>query len=253
LVSVTPLKKPCELISLRVQTPLRFLDLRGFSIFQQLQIEEALLRCDQDNWCLVNSGVSPAIILGISGKIDQLVNPEAMKASPLPLIRRFSGGGTVVVDENTLFVTFLCQNASLPVLPYPEKIMRWTEKIYSPLFQEMGFHLVENDYCLHDRKCGGNAQYITKDRCLHHSSFLWDFKKSRMDYLQLPSRRPDYRENRKHEDFLCCLKDVFPSKDLFIESLRERLAKVFIFEEAKAKDIESICLKEHRKATKKLL
>lgn len=30
---------------------------------------------------------------------------------------------------------------------------------------------------------GGNAQSITKDRWVHHTSFLWDFDPANMDYL----------------------------------------------------------------------
>jgi lipoate-protein ligase A len=31
----------------------------------------------------------------------------------IPVIKRFSGGGTVIVDENTLFVTFVCDDEFL--------------------------------------------------------------------------------------------------------------------------------------------
>ena len=48
--------------------PLHLLNLSCFPIFQQLQIEEALLRADQRNWCIINTGSPPAIVMGISGK-----------------------------------------------------------------------------------------------------------------------------------------------------------------------------------------
>ena len=44
------------------------LRLRGHPILQQLQLEEALLRADKANWCIINDGTpSPAIVMGISG------------------------------------------------------------------------------------------------------------------------------------------------------------------------------------------
>ena len=46
------------------------LRLRGYPILQQLRLEEALLRADKANWCIVNDGTpSPAIVMGISGYI----------------------------------------------------------------------------------------------------------------------------------------------------------------------------------------
>lgn len=43
----------------------------------------------------------------------------------------------------------------------------------------------ENDYLFGSHKIGGNAQSIIKDRWVHHTSFLWDYKPERMRYLQV--------------------------------------------------------------------
>lgn len=56
-----------------------------------------------------------------------------------------------------------------------------------------GFKNVAVDYVLGDKKFGGNAQSIIKDRFLHHTSFLWDYQDFRMAYLKLPQRAPTYR------------------------------------------------------------
>eukprot|EP00428_Durinskia_dybowskii_P062945 CAMPEP_0170378976 /NCGR_PEP_ID=MMETSP0117_2-20130122/13095_1 /TAXON_ID=400756 /ORGANISM="Durinskia baltica, Strain CSIRO CS-38" /LENGTH=190 /DNA_ID=CAMNT_0010634381 /DNA_START=354 /DNA_END=922 /DNA_ORIENTATION=+ len=92
--------------------------------------------------------------------------------------------------------------------------MKWTEDfVYSPVFdllspranadQSQKFGLLENDYVWGDRKIGGNAQTITKGRWVHHTSFLWKFDSTRMGYLKMPSKRPAYRADRQHQDFLC--------------------------------------------------
>jgi lipoate-protein ligase A len=142
-------------------------------IWEQLRIEEALIRADTRNWCVLNSGSPEAIVMGISGKTDRLLDLALLQQRPIPVVRRFSGGGTVVVDRNTLFATFICQHDALPISPcYPEPIMRWTEALYRPLLPS-DFQLRENDYVLGNHKFGGNAQYLRKDRWLHHSSLLW--------------------------------------------------------------------------------
>lgn len=52
-------------------------------------------------------GARPTIVLGIGGKADKLVHLNRTARDGVPLLRRFSGGGTVIVDEGSLFVTFI--------------------------------------------------------------------------------------------------------------------------------------------------
>ena len=47
---------------------IKVLQLRQVPILRQLHLEEALLRADEGNWCILNDGTAqPAIVLGISG------------------------------------------------------------------------------------------------------------------------------------------------------------------------------------------
>lgn len=46
-------------------------------------------------------------------------------------------------------------------------------------------------------KFGGNAQTISKNRFLHHTSFLWDFDSRNMELLAHPPKAPKYREVRR--------------------------------------------------------
>lgn len=145
----------------------------------------------------------------------------AVVGDGVQVIRRFSGGGTVYVDRGTVFASLICSAAALPpeVPLFPRPLMQWTERVYTPLFRHVSppFALREHDYALGDKKFGGNAQSITKDRFLHHTSFLWDFDPANMAYLKLPPKAPAYREGREHGSFICRLKDHFPSsRDHFV-------------------------------------
>jgi lipoate-protein ligase A len=169
--------------------------------------------------------------MGISGQPDTLLNTELVKRDNIPVIRRFSGGGTVIVDEETLFVTFIFSKGVLDVAPFPESIMRWSADLYASAWRIPGFFLRENDYVIGDKKCGGNAQYIKKDRWLHHTSFLWNYKAENMEYLQLPAKRPKYRQDRGHQEFLCCLKNYeFDSFHDLSSALLSELVKQFYIE-----------------------
>ncbi|KAL4139636.1 hypothetical protein PRIC2_003131 [Phytophthora ramorum] len=245
-----------------VRKPLMsFLRLRT-SIQEQLRIEEALFRVDsQRNWFIYNDEHSPAtIVMGISGKPEKLLHQDAVKRDGIPVLKRFSGGGTVIVDRNTVFTTFICKQEDFPqVRPYPREIMAWSRDFFSPFFSRMcnddlKFSLREDDYVFNDRKFGGNAQSLSKGRWLHHTSFLWDFDPKNMEYLTNPARQPAYRQQRSHLEFLCPLKDVLKkecaNRDEFENELHAELAHNFEVEDMQLDDIKSILETEHRKSTR---
>jgi lipoate---protein ligase len=163
--------------------------------------------------------------MGISGKPETLIDIDSVKNAQIPVIKRFSGGGTVIVDENTLFITFIMAKELLCIHPFPEAILRWSADLYTDAWKIPRFHLEENDYCIGEKKCGGNAQYIKKDRWLHHTSFLWDYSESNMKYLLLPKKRPKYRQDRPHSDFLTPLKSYAKNPDILIDQLKKALVK----------------------------
>lgn len=225
------------------------LHLKNCPIFTQLQIEEALLRLDIRNICLINEGSPPAIVLGISGKVPELIDENQLQKNPIPLIKRFSGGGTVIVDESTLFISFICQKELHSFPCYPEPIMRWTEELYKEAFQIPGFHLKENDYAIGERKCGGNAQYLRKERWVHHTTFLWDFEEKQMQLLLHPKKTPKYREGRSHSDFLCRLSEHHDSKEKLIEGVKNVLGKRYKIESLQIDEVMPLLTQEHRQTT----
>ncbi|GLJ18677.1 hypothetical protein SUGI_0333140 [Cryptomeria japonica] len=212
---------------------IRLIRVKGLPILQQLQLEERLLRTTSHNWCIINDGTdAPTIVMGISGKPEQLIEVEPALRDRIPVIKRFSGGGTVIVDGDTVFVTLICNQGAVPTLQlYPHPIMAWTEQFYAPAFRRIpDFRLREHDYALGDRKFGGNAQSITKGRWLHHTSFLWDYRAQNMAYLKLPYRAPKYRLERSHSDFICSLKDLSFSREIFLENIVAALTAHFSLE-----------------------
>ncbi|KAH9618698.1 hypothetical protein KSS87_016694 [Heliosperma pusillum] len=222
--------------------------LNRIPILQQLHLEERLLRTSSDNWCIINDGTNdPTIVMGVSGKPAQLLEIKPVLRDKIPVIRRFTGGGTVIVDHGTVFVSFICNKDAVSCLqPFPQPIMAWTSLLYDQVFHEAGdYKLRENgmkfelfvidvkwvlvlvekwlysyvfviDYVFGNRKFGGNAQSITKNRWIHHTSFLWDYDDRNMTYLKNPKRAPEYRLARNHSDFICRIKEILP-RPAFIE------------------------------------
>ncbi|KAK7821803.1 hypothetical protein CFP56_037270, partial [Quercus suber] len=63
-------------------------------------------------------------------KPAELLKIESVLCDQIPVVRRFTGRGTVVVDPNTIFVTFICNKDAVAGLqPYPQPIMSWTSAL----------------------------------------------------------------------------------------------------------------------------
>jgi lipoate-protein ligase A len=203
---------------------MNILHLRSTSIYDQLRLEEELLRHSDQNFCLINHGSAPTIVMGISGKTETLVHLDKLPSS-IPILRRYSGGGTVIVDENTLFLTFICNKDQFSFPAYPEPILRWAHSVLAPVTP--GLQLRENDFVLGEKKCGGNALYIKKDRWVIHTSFLWDYVPERMQLLKHPLKTPQYRAGRSHEEFVCKLSDHIPCLETWIANLKNHVQTSF--------------------------
>jgi len=247
----------------------------GLSAIERLCLEEALLRHDplERSWGIVGThdpahcnttaaattrleirsdtnGINDAttttsnseciIVMGIGGKPEKLLNLDKVRNNGVMVVKRFSGGGTVVLDKSSLWTTFIGRtNHFSHVEPFPRNIMEWSANdVFGPTFaslrtdimkQRRGvetekldetteeeeesdipeFCLRENDYVLGKHKMGGNAQAIVRGAWLHHTSFLWDYENENMGYLTLPDKRPNYRKDRNHDDFLVKLKTYY--------------------------------------------
>jgi lipoate-protein ligase A len=226
---------------------IRFLCLNDCFIYEQLQLEEAILRTSEDNWILCNMGSAGAIVMGLSQKADEHVNDY----NTLPLIQRFSGGGCVVVDQNTFFLTFIFNKHELAFKPYPEPMYRYLLAFLRTMLN-LPIELRETDYVIKDKKIIGNAQSITKNKFLHHMTLLYDLDPQKMSLLKQPNKAPLYRNNRSHMEFLCTLKENGITQKTLFEQCSLTVMSHFdlvptSFEQAKA-----YISKEHRKSTRLL-
>jgi lipoate-protein ligase A len=169
------------------------------------------------------------VVVGLSGREHELVHVERARADGVRMLRRFTGGGTVALDEHAVLVTLCCDADRVGVQPYPREIMRWTEeKVFGPAFRACGaakFAGRENDYVVDGRKVGGNAQAIAQARFVHHTSFLWRVAPETMSYLKMPSKKPEYRGEREHMDFLQGLESILTcGKEDFTQAIQRAFA-----------------------------
>jgi lipoate-protein ligase A len=232
----------CHCVALK--PALTIVSLQSVPIFQQLEIEEALLRAGSGNWCLFNHGTSPAIVMGLSGKVEETVEEDV----EIPVIRRFSGGGTVVVDEDTVFLTLIVDGNDLRCPKNPVDVLAWAGRLLAPAFSPQTLCIEGQDYAIDGQKIGGNAQSFSCRRVLHHTSFLWSWKKERMSLLKLPQRQPKYRRQRSHGEFCTMLSRYFVSKETLVLALKRCLETDFDCKEGGLQQLREVVKKPHRKA-----
>lgn len=211
---------------------IRIVELKKMPIFQMLALEEHLLEQPCENFLLINYGTPDAIVLGKSNDRHALVEKE----TAVPLIRRFSGGGTVYVDQSTLFITWIISK-DLSQAKCVDTLFDWTLATLIKAHPNIGLDRAETDYVIGDKKVGGTAQYVKKDRILHHTSFLFDYSKEKLRVLKSPIKAPRYREGRSHENFLTTLNTYFSKMEDFVYPYLEELKGEFNIETTSMLDI----------------
>jgi lipoate-protein ligase A len=166
------------------------------------------------------------VVVGYANRVWLEVNREACEAEKLPVLRRCSGGGTVlqgpgclnyalilnigeagplrsigsanrfIMERNRAALDELmrCSGRSRQALTRPSPIADRRQPI-----EVRGY----TDLAIGGLKVSGNAQRRKNRVLLFHGTFLLEFDLSLMErILPLPTRQPEYRQNRPHQEFL---------------------------------------------------
>jgi len=167
---------------------------------QQLAFDNALLAAGEEVLRFWESNET-AVVLGKGNRAAEWIDTEACSSDDVPVIRRDSGGGAVVIAAGCLNYTFVF---SLQQRPAWNDVARSFQEILEPIAEALGASFrVPCDLVMDDRKAGGSAQRRTALSMLHHGTFLYDFDSGLAErYLRMPVRQPPYRRQRAHRDFL---------------------------------------------------
>jgi lipoate---protein ligase len=152
------------------------------------------------------------IVLGRAEKAEHQIHLEQLKHKNIPVLRRTSGGGTVLHGAGNINLSFF--------LPYDyhdglknirhsyEIILNWvTQALHTSC--GVSTHMKgSSDLSIGDKKISGTAQARKRHGLLHHMTLLVDFDLSKIhSLLKEPEKRPDYRGERSHHQFVTTLKN----------------------------------------------
>ena len=181
------------------------------TVKEQLIWDEYLLRACEDGQIgpSIRTWVvhEPTVVLGYSNRPDREVHMALCRQRGIPVLRRTSGGGTVLLDAGCLNYSLI-----LPVAYHPsmasvtlanqyimEKQRRMLELCLGQKVALRGY----TDLVIGERKVSGNAQRRGRSSVLFHGSFLCNADLGLIDeVLAFPSRQPAYRQARAHSQFL---------------------------------------------------
>ncbi len=147
-----------------------------------------------------------AVVLGASRHLRDEVLVDACEADGIPILRRSSGGGTVVVGPGTINLTTVLPESASSALRAVASAQTYVLERIARSIQALGRPVAVHglgDLTLGDRKCCGSAQRRLKNWVMVHCSILNDFAIERVSrYLAVPVKQPAYRARRSHEEFL---------------------------------------------------
>jgi lipoate-protein ligase A len=147
-----------------------------------------------------------AVVLGAGGRIADDVHEERCRADGVALVRRSSGGGTVLLGPGCLLYTVVIAYQRNPAFTQIIPSYRYILSRIVAGLRAVAPHLDvrgSSDIADMERKVSGNAQQRKRTHLLQHGTLLYDFDIARIaDYLKAPPRQPDYRRQREHRDFL---------------------------------------------------
>ena len=200
---------------------MKHLDLTLPSPAENLAGDEALL-----DWCEEDAGEEvlrfwespqPFVVVGYANKVASEVNVAACETRWIPILRRCSGGGTVVQGPG-------CLNYAL-VLRITEDGPTRSISVANQFIMERNRAALESalgllssalrlppfavriqghtDLTLDGLKFSGNAQRRRRRFLLFHGTLLLDFDLALVsELLRMPSLQPAYRNQRSHESFI---------------------------------------------------
>jgi lipoate-protein ligase A len=187
----------------------------GTSPAALLAREEALLEYCEENdhpgFLAFWEAQEHFVVLGYGKHLSAEVYEDECKRLGMPVLRRASGGGTVVQGPGCLNYTLVLPIDSVPELESitttNRYIMEKTRAALAP--RVVGAVRVEGhtDLTIDGRKFSGNAQRRKRRCLLFHGSFLLNFDLDLIyRTLRMPKQQPDYRDSRPHAEFVTNLK-----------------------------------------------
>ncbi len=172
-------------------------------------LDEALLERADGEYLRLWESPTPVVVVGRSAPIEREVDAAACAAANVPVVRRPSGGQTVLIGPGCLMYAVVLDLALRPELAAIDRAHQFVLgrmlaalRTLEPNIEIAG----TSDLVLTGdppRKFSGNALRLKRTHLLYHGTLLYDFDLDLVErLLKPPVRQPAYRAERTHREFL---------------------------------------------------
>lgn len=191
--------------------PMQLLDLTFSEPVEDLRLDEFLLDlCEKHPALEVLRFWAPRrhfVVLGYASQSAEEVNLDLCRALKIPVLRRISGGGTVLQGPGCINFSLVLRIDRDPALRTitgtNTYVLERHRRALQPLLSQPVVHQGSTDLALGNLKFSGNAQRRKKSCLLFHGTFLLGLDLPLVErVLPVPARQPPYRNNRPHREFL---------------------------------------------------
>ena len=149
------------------------------------------------------------IVLGISNKEEKEVFLDKCQKDSIPIIKRASGGGTVLQGPGCLNYSLVLQikEETNTITSTNKWILSKQKKALQTLTKKPIQVKGHTDLTINQKKFSGNAQKRKRKTILFHGTILYNFQLEKIDYyLKHPPKEPPYRKKRSHDTFITNVK-----------------------------------------------
>lgn len=171
---------------------------REWELFQAVETGSA--ECVWRTW----QSPRPVVVLGRNTPAADHVIVDACREDQVAVLRRFSGGGAVVLGPGCLNYAVAVSLVSHPALADVATSFHVILGRIVGAMRISGLTVAGgSDLAIDGRKVSGNAQRRGRRAVLHHGTLLYDFDANLATrYLREPIRQPAYRARRPHAEFI---------------------------------------------------
>ncbi len=190
---------------------MNYLDLTLATPEENLACDEALLElCEEglaDEVLRVWESPRSFVVVGYANKVASEVNVPFCRQNGLPILRRCSGGGTVLQGRGCLSYALILridESGPLRSIASTNRFVLERHRVILEALLHAPVHVRgHTDLALAERKFSGNSQRRRRRALVFHGVFLLEFDLALIERaLLMPSKQPDYRANRSHSEFL---------------------------------------------------
>lgn len=190
---------------------MKLLELTAESAEENLAIDEALLEFAETNdhspevlrlW----EPTRPFVVIGRSSPLETEVNLPFCQKHSIAVLRRCSGGQTIVTGPGCLMYAVLLDYRKRPELRMLEVAHQFVMQKMQKALQQINIETKLNgtsDLTLNGKKFSGNALRCKRNWLIYHGTMLCQFDLDLIpNCLGTPIREPEYRAGRDHRTFL---------------------------------------------------